>query len=155
MTGGIQAASLDRNADPVSSRAGLKAGLAEAVSERDAAFAERNEAVAALAVSQGRVSELERRLGMNSRDSHKPQPSGGLSRPGPKEMPSSSRRSSGRRPGGQPGHKGATMRLAGTMSDGYVLRYHGHSAGRARDNIAPGSPGGLRLGGEGRRQECS
>ncbi len=160
MTGGIPAAARDRTADPFFGRAGLKAGLAAAVADRDAIAAERDaavaerdaavaerdaiaderdEAAAALAAAQGRVSELERRLVMNSGNSHKPPSSDGFSKPAPKK-----KASSGRRPGGQPGHKGTTMSLvetpdrvedhhpdtcrgcgaslAGAASEGYVRR---------------------------------
>ncbi len=150
MTGGIPAAARDRTADPFFGRAGLKAGLAAdrdaiaaerdaAVAERDAAVAGRDEAAAALAAAQGRVSELERRLLTNSGNSHKPPSSDGFSKPAPKR-----KASSGRRPGGQPGHKGTTMSLvetpdrvehhhpgscagcgaslAGAASEGYVRR---------------------------------
>ncbi len=153
MTGGIPAAARDRVAGPAFSGAGLKARLAEAVADRDAAVAERDaiaaerdaavagrdEAAAALAAAQGRVSELERRLGLNSGNSHKPPSSDGFSKPAPKR-----KASSGRRPGGQPGHKGTTMSLvetpdrvehhhpgscagcgaslAGAASEGYVRR---------------------------------
>ncbi len=123
MTGGIQAAARDRTAGPSFGRAGLKARLAAAVADRDAIAAERDaavaerdaiaderdEAAAALAAAQGRVSELERRLEMNSRDSHKPPSSDGFSKPARRKKVSS-----GRRPGGQPGHKGTTMSLVET-----------------------------------------
>ncbi len=51
---------------------------------RDRIAAERDEAAAALAAAQGRVCELERRLGMNSGNSCKPPSSDGFSRPGRK-----------------------------------------------------------------------
>jgi transposase len=54
---------------------------------------------------QARVGELEARLGQNSRNSHKPPSSDGLSQPPPKSL----RGLSGRKPGGQPGHTGRTL----------------------------------------------
>lgn len=54
---------------------------------------------------QARVAELERRLGLNSRNSSKPPSSDGLGKPPPR----SSRRSSGARPGKQPGAPGAAL----------------------------------------------
>jgi transposase len=54
---------------------------------------------------QARVAELERRLGLHSRNSSKPPSSDGLAKPPPR----SSRRSSGARPGKQPGAPGAAL----------------------------------------------
>jgi transposase len=53
-----------------------------------------------------RVSELERRLGRNSRNSNTPPSAEGYAKPPPR----SSRRASGRKSGGQPGAPGATLR---------------------------------------------
>lgn len=53
-----------------------------------------------------RVSELERRLGRNSRNSNTPPSAEGYTKPPPR----SSRRASGRKSGGQPGSPGATLR---------------------------------------------
>jgi transposase len=72
------------------------------------------EELAALVVAQAaqiaaltaRVAELERRLGLNSRNSSKPPSSDGLSKPPPKSL----RSKSGRRAGKQPGTPGQTLR---------------------------------------------
>ena len=53
-----------------------------------------------------RVAELERRLSANSRNSHQPPSSEGYAKPPPR----SRRGRSGRKPGGQPGSPGATLR---------------------------------------------
>jgi transposase len=53
-----------------------------------------------------RVTELEGRLGMNSANSSKPPSSDGYSKPNPKSL----REKSGRKPGGQKGHTGTTLR---------------------------------------------
>lgn len=52
------------------------------------------------------VAELARRLGQNPRNSHKPPSSEGYDKPAPK----SRRRRGQRKPGGQPGHDGRTLR---------------------------------------------
>jgi len=77
--------------------------LLVSLAERDAALAQRD---ALIEVLVARVAELEARVGMNSRNSSKPPSSDGLGKP----APTSSRRSSGRRPGKQPGGRG--FRLA-------------------------------------------
>jgi transposase len=56
-------------------------------------------------VLQARVAELERRLGLNSRNSSKPPASDGLGKPPPRSL----RGRSGRRPGKQPGAPGAAL----------------------------------------------
>jgi transposase len=53
-----------------------------------------------------RVADLEARLGRNSRNSNTPPSAEGYTKPPPR----SSRRSSGRKPGGQPGASGTTLR---------------------------------------------
>jgi transposase len=59
------------------------------------------------ATLKARISELERRLGLNSSNSGKPPSSDGLKKPA---RVSSLRERSGKKPGGQKGHKGETLR---------------------------------------------
>lgn len=61
--------------------------------------------VAQIEALQARVAELERRLGLNSRNSSKPPSSEGLAKPPPRSL----RKVSGRRPGKQPGSPGAAL----------------------------------------------
>jgi transposase len=83
--------------------ASLRRELAEAV----AALAQTR---VELAEARERIAELEARLKQNPRNSSRPPSSEGLARPVPK--PRSLRKKSGRKPGGQDGHKGTTLAQA-------------------------------------------
>ena len=62
-----------------------------------------------------RVSDLERRLGLNSSNSSKPPSSDGLAKPAARERRTRSLRGkSGRKSGGQHGHKGTTLKQVAT-----------------------------------------
>jgi transposase len=80
--------------------ASLRRGLAEAV----AALAQTR---AELAEAREQIAELEARLKQNPRNSSGPPSSEGLAKPAPK--PRSLRKKSGRKPGGQDGHKGTIL----------------------------------------------
>ena len=56
-----------------------------------------------------RIGALERRLGLNSRNSGKPPSSDGLQKPSSERRTRSLRGRTGRKPGGQKGHKGETL----------------------------------------------
>ena|ERR1700729_2173949 len=67
----------------------------------------REELIALVAALRAHIAELERRLGLNSSNSGKPPSSDGLKKPA---RVSSLRERSGKKPGGQKGHKGETLR---------------------------------------------
>ncbi|PPQ31706.1 IS66 family transposase [Rhodopila globiformis] len=71
----------------------------------------RDDLIALLLAQQARIAELERRLGLNSRNSGKPPSSDGRKKP---PRVSSLRQPSGKPTGGQPGHPGTTLRRTET-----------------------------------------
>ena len=71
------------------------------------------------AALKARMAELERRLGLNSSNSGKPPSSDGLKKPA---RVTSLRERSGKKPGGQKGHKGETLRQV-TDPDDVVDHY--------------------------------
>jgi transposase len=75
---------------------------------------------AEIAVLKARVAELERRLGLNSTNSGKPPSSDGLKKP---VRVKSLREPSGKKPGGQKGHKGETLRQVAVSDDAVVNHY--------------------------------
>lgn len=66
----------------------------------------KDELIALLLAQSARITELERRLGLNSTNSSKPPSSDGLKKP---VRVSSLRERSGKKPGGQKGHPGETL----------------------------------------------
>lgn len=71
----------------------------------------KDELIALLLAQSARIAELERRLGLNSSNSGKPPSSDGLKKP---VRVSSLRQPSGKKPGGQRGHPGETLRRTET-----------------------------------------
>ena len=84
--------------------------LLERLTALEAALVERDARIVAL---EAENAELRRRLGQNPRNSDRPPSSEGLAKPAPKSL----RRKSGRKPGGQPGHEGTTLRQVGACQD--------------------------------------
>jgi transposase len=82
-----------------------------------------NEALAA------RIAELERRLGLNSRNSSKPPSSDGLAKPPPRSL----RGKSGRRPGKQRGAPGSTLRAVADPDE--VVEHRPVSCGGCRADL--------------------
>jgi len=85
----------------------------------------RDDLIALLLAQQARIAELERRLGLNSSNSGKPPSSDGLKKPA---RVRSLRQASGRKPGGQQGHPGETLRRSETP-DTIVAHYPPACAG--------------------------
>src|SRR4051794_26421984 len=77
-----------------------------------------------IAEQDARIAELERQLAASSRNSSKPPSSDGLDKPAPTSL----RGRSGRKPGGQPGREGRTLRQ-GEKPDEVVVHEPGACAG--------------------------
>ncbi len=60
-----------------------------------------------LEAAYARIAELEERLNKNSQNSSKPPSTDGYKKPSPKSL----RKPSGKKQGGQPGHKGSTLKI--------------------------------------------
>src|SRR3954447_19008979 len=82
-----------------------------------------------------RIGELERQLAASSRNSSKPPSSDGLDKPAPKSL----RGRSGRKPGGQPGREGRTLRQV-AVPDEVVVHEPGACAGCGGVLTAEGPP---------------
>ena len=87
---------------------------AERIAELEALVEQQHEQIAALLE---RVRDLEARLAKDSHNSSKPPSSDGLAR-----KTKSLRRTSGKKPGGQLGHRGETLRLVATPNVGVEQR---------------------------------
>jgi transposase len=110
---------------PAALVASLRRELAGAVAALERARAE-------LADARERIAELEARLKQNPRNSSKPPSSEGLAKPAPR--PRSLRKKSGRKPGGQDGHKGTT--LAQVARPDREVRYEPGCCGRCGAGLA-------------------
>src|SRR6266487_2298119 len=82
-----------------------------------------------LAQANARIKDLEERLAKDSRTSSKPPSSDGLAR-----LPRSSRRPSGKRPGGQTGHPGHTLSLVEQPDE--VVRHRPKVCSQCREDLS-------------------
>src|SRR5450830_366325 len=92
---------------------------------------------AEIAALKARLAEFERRLGLNSSNSSKPPSSDGLKKPA---RVSSLRESSGKPSGGQPGHKGETLRQVAEPDQ--IVDHHPPVCSRCGATLTPDMAGG-------------
>src|SRR4051794_32111003 len=90
---------------------------------------------ARIAEQDAEIAELKRRLAASSRNSSRPPSSDGLGKPAPKSL----RGRSGRKPGGQPGREGRTLRQV-ERPDEVVLHEPGACASCGAALAADSSP---------------
>src|SRR3954471_7824519 len=90
---------------------------------------------ARIAEQDAEIAELRRQLAASSRNSSKPPSSDGLDKPAPKSL----RGRSGRKPGGQPGRQGRTLRQV-AVPDEVVVHEPGACAGCGGPLAAEGAP---------------
>src|SRR3954463_12350327 len=90
---------------------------------------------ARIAEQDARIAELERQLGASPRNSSTPPSGGGVEKPAPKAL----RGRSGRKPGGQPGREGRTLRQV-ERPDEVVLHEPGACASCGAALAADSSP---------------
>ena len=114
----------------------LLAQNAVLITERDALGVENESRRRENETLSARVTELERRLGRNSANSSKPPSSDGLSKKSPRTR--SLRERSKRRPGGQTGHPGKTLRAV--ASPDHTVDHRPASCGHCAEPL-PQTPG--------------
>src|SRR3954469_8029777 len=108
------------------------AQLQDRLAARDARLGEQD---ARIAEQDAEIAELKRQLAASSRSSSQPPSSDGLGKPAPKSL----RGRSGRRPGGQPGREGRTLRQV-ERPDEVVVHEPGACAGCGSALTAEGPP---------------
>jgi len=108
--------------------------LLERLAVLEAALADRDARIDALVAEN---AELRRRLGQSPRNSDRPPSSEGLGKPAPKSL----RKRSGRKPGGQPGHEGTTLRQVDEPD--VVLRHEPAACSRCGDDLVGAADAGV------------
>src|SRR4051812_19599784 len=124
----MTAPSYEQLAALVAAQERIIAELQARITEQDTRIAEQD----------ARIAELERRLAASSRNSSKPPSSDGLDRPAPKSL----RGRPGRKPGGQPGREGRTLRQV-SVPDEVVVHEPGACAGCGAKLGADDPPAGI------------
>lgn len=81
-----------------------------------------------------RIKELEDQISKNSRNSSKPPSSDGFKKPGPKSL----REKSGKKPGGQKGHKGTTLKMVSNPD--ITERHEVNQCGNCKKDLSDQSP---------------
>jgi transposase len=102
-----------------------------------AAEPSREELIALVAALKAHIAELERRLGLNSSNSGKPPSSDGLKKP---TRVTSLRERSGKKSGGQKGHKGETLRQVAVADD--VVNHYPSACATCGAGLAPEASAG-------------
>src|SRR4051794_12106626 len=121
----VTAPSYEQLAALVAAQEWIIAQLQARIAEQDVRLAEQD----------ARIAELERRLAASSRNSSRPPSSDGLDKPAPTSL----RGRSGRKPGGQPGREGRTLRQV-DAPDEVVVHEPGACAGRGAQLGAENPP---------------
>jgi transposase len=128
----VTAPSYEQLAALVAAQERIIAQLQARLGEQDMRMAEQD---ARIGEQDAEIAELKRRLAASSRNSSKPPSSDGLDKPAPKSL----RGRSGRKPGGQPGREGRTLRQVSTP-DEVVVHEPGACAGCGAQLAGDGSP---------------
>jgi transposase len=115
----------------------LAEALALALAENAALRAQNAALLEFISKLEARIAELERRLGLNSSNSSKPPSSDGPKKPA---RVSSLRQPSGKKTGGQKGHKGETLRQTATPDD--VVDHHPKTCGGCGAALSPDTSAG-------------
>ena len=131
----MSAPSYEQLAALVAAQERIIAQLQARLGEQDARMAEQE---ARIVEQDARIAELERQLAASSRNSSRPPSSDGLGKPAPKSL----RGRSGRRPGGQPGREGRTLRQV-AVPDEVVVHEPAACAGCGSTLPAEGPPAGI------------